>query len=251
MVAPRLLILLLNLVCLASLRSVVTQNAGGAAAAGLVACSNDATCTAAFESGVHCAPDGYCADSGAACSSNAFCFDSCGSDGICGGVGALCDTDNNDDYIGYKCDAGNTCTGTFTMDGAPTGVCEPSGASTSSAAGAAGLTECSSDATCLLNFDAAVHCAPDGYCADAGAACSSNEDCWGQMRVAPMGYAAERARCVIPTTMMTTMATSVLTAIYAQVHSSRTGTRLEHVYRPDLPGASGSGGAICHRRTAC
>ncbi|KZO93529.1 hypothetical protein CALVIDRAFT_251104 [Calocera viscosa TUFC12733] len=81
-----------------------------AAVAGLVACSSDATCTATIGPGVHCAPDGYCGDTGAVCSSNIVCFDACGSDGICGGAGALCDSDNNDDYTGYKCTYGCGCT---------------------------------------------------------------------------------------------------------------------------------------------
>ncbi|KZO93531.1 hypothetical protein CALVIDRAFT_251095 [Calocera viscosa TUFC12733] len=179
MVAPHLLILLLNLVCLRSLRSVVAQNAGGAAAAGLVACSDDATCFDTYEYSVHCAPDGYCADAGATCSLTNQCYDDCGTDGICGGVGAACDTNDHDDYTGFKCNIGNTCTGTFTKDKTPnTGVCEPSGPSGSSAA-AAGLVACSSDATCLAEFgsDSGVHCAPDGYCGDSGAACPTSASC--------------------------------------------------------------------------
>ncbi|KZO93537.1 hypothetical protein CALVIDRAFT_251209 [Calocera viscosa TUFC12733] len=177
MVARCLVILLLNLVCLASFRSVVAQNAGGAAAAGLTACSDDATCVAAFGTGVHCAPDGYCGDAGAACSASTYCWDTCGSDGICGGVGAPCDTNDHDDYKGYKCDASNSCTGTFTQDGTNNGVCEPSGSSGSGAA-AAGLVPCSTDATCTARFETGVHCAPDGYCGDAGAACSASTYCW-------------------------------------------------------------------------
>ncbi|KZO93534.1 hypothetical protein CALVIDRAFT_251165 [Calocera viscosa TUFC12733] len=200
MVAPRLLILLLNLVCLASLGSVVAQNAVGAAAAGLIPCSNDAACAAHYgSSAVHCAPDGYCADAGAACSGVDSCYDLCGPDGICGGVGAACDTNDQNDYQGYKCAASSRCpslfsspdaltpdppfsppdfcTGTFTKDFSATGVCEPSGPSGSSAA-AAGLTACSSDATCVTAFQPGVYCAPDGYCGDTGAACSADVDCW-------------------------------------------------------------------------
>ncbi|KZO93533.1 hypothetical protein CALVIDRAFT_556975 [Calocera viscosa TUFC12733] len=179
MVGPRLLILLLNLLCLASVRSVVAQNGGGPVAAGLLACSDDATCAAFYYGAkVHCAPDGYCGDAGAACSGPGSCYGFCGQDGICGGVGAQCNTNDPNDYAGYKCFESNTCTGTFTKDITLTGICEPSGPSGSSAA-AAGLTACSSDATCVTAFQAGVYCAPDGYCGDTGAACSADVDCWG------------------------------------------------------------------------
>ncbi|KZO93538.1 hypothetical protein CALVIDRAFT_251245 [Calocera viscosa TUFC12733] len=120
MVAPRLLIVLLNVIWLALLRSVVAQNPGGAAGAGLFPCSGDAICSLGLGLGVKCAPDGYCGDAGAACTADLYCYDYCGSNGICGGVGAYCNTNDHDDYQDYKCNIGNNCVN---------GVCQAAGAS--------------------------------------------------------------------------------------------------------------------------